>query len=310
MPKHSHFTRLALVALSLAATAALTACGYSSVESALEPDRFLSVGDGYSDIGQGPNGARPSINDGSLLWTEQLASMYGKTITPANAGGLSWAQAYARVTQPDASGHNAPSITTQVDRLLTHTRLNANDVVLVSGGLPDIYAEVTAAGGIVTDATRANVRQAGTELGKQVRRLVDSGAKYVAVTGTYNVGKTPWALSLGDATAGAIAGLSSSFNDALLIEINDLWQSVLFRDSALIYNLVANEPDDFGIEDQTLAVCTVPSAYDCNRSTLLPGANPDNYMWADSLHLTPRMSNIFGDNGYTESMGSQLEDRW
>ena len=117
----STLQRRALLALSLAAAAALTACGSSSVESALEPDRFLVVGDGFSDIGQGPNGTAPTVNDGSRLWTQELANYYNKTITSANAGGYSYAQAYARVSQADITGHNATSITDQVTKLLAES---------------------------------------------------------------------------------------------------------------------------------------------------------------------------------------------
>lgn len=195
--------------MSLAAAAALTACGSSSVESALEPDRFLVVGDGFSDIGQGPNGTAPTVNDGSRLWTQELSpNYYNKTITSANAGGYSYAQAYARVSQADITGHNATSITDQVTKLLAATSIGANDVVLMSAGLFDVYAEVEAAGGVITDTTRANVSAAGTAYGKQVRRLLDAGATHVAMTGVYNVGNSPWARAFGDDTAGEITKLA------------------------------------------------------------------------------------------------------
>jgi phospholipase/lecithinase/hemolysin len=283
------------------------------VESALEPERFLSVGDGYSDIGQGPNGTRPTVNDGSLNWTQQIAADYGKTLTAANAGGLSWAQAYSRVTQPDTTGHDAPSITEQVTSLLATTSFGAKDVILLSGGMSDVYAEVEASGGTVTDAVRTNVTQAGTEYGQQVHRLVNAGAQYVVVTGVYNMGKTPWGLSRGEDVSKQIEDLSRRFNDAALIEINSLASTnkVLFRDSAVIYNILANDEDDtFGIDNRDTPVCTVADAYDCTTSTLIPGAEYDKYLWADSLHLTPRMNRVFGDRSFSDGMGSQLENRW
>ena len=58
-----------------------------------------------------------------------------------------------------------------------------------------------AAGGVITDTTRANVKAAGTAYGKQVRRLLDAGAAHVAMTGVYNLGNSPWAKSYGDAVA-------------------------------------------------------------------------------------------------------------
>ena len=302
--------RRALLALSLATAAALTACGSSSVESALQPERFLVVGDGFSDIGQGATGTAPTVNDGSRLWTQELANYYGKTVTSANAGGLSWAQAYARVSQADITGHNATSITDQITKLLAATTIGANDVVLMSGGLSDVYAEVEAAGGVITDATRANITAAGTAYGKQVRRLVDAGATHVAMTGVYNLGNSPWGKAYGDATADEIRKLAVRFNDAALIEVNDLWQKVLFRDSALMYNVVYNDPETYALDNKVNAVCTVPDVYNCTTSTLIAGADYQKYLWADGIHMTPRIIRMFGSRDYSEAIASQLEDRW
>lgn len=311
---YSSVTRRALVALTLAASAALTACGSSSVESALKPERFLSVGDGYSDMGQGPNGRRPTVNDDSPNWAQQIAADYGKTLTAANAGGLGWGQAHARINQPDTvSGYNAPSISDQITSLLATTSFGARDVIIMSGGMSDVYAEVVAAGGVITDATRANVTQAGTQYGRLVRRLVDAGAQYVVVTGVYNMGKTPWGLSHGNEVSKQIEDLSLRFNDAALIEINSLatTNKVLWRDSAVIYNVLANDDnDDFGLEKRDAPACTVPDAYDCTPETIVAGANYNNYLWADSLNLTPRMNRVFGDRSFGDGMGSQLENRW
>lgn len=306
----STLQRRALLAMSLAAAAALTACGSSSVESALQPERFLVVGDGFSDIGQGPGGAAPTVNDGSRLWTQELASNYGKTIAPASAGGLSWAQAYARVNQADVSGHNAPSIADQITQLLATTTLGANDVVLMSAGLSDVVAEVEAAGGVITDTTRANVKAAGTAYGKQVRRLLDAGAAHVAMTGVYNLGNSPWAKSYGDAVAQDITRLTVNFNDAALIEVTELWQKVLWRDSALMYNVVSNNPGTYALDNSDTAVCTVADAYGCTTSTLLAGADYQRYLWADGIHMTPRINRMFGSRDYSESMATQLKNRW
>ena len=306
----STLQRRALLALSLAAAAALTACGSSSVESALEPDRFLVVGDGFSDIGQGPNGTAPTVNDGSRLWTQELANYYNKTITSANAGGYSYAQAYARVSQADITGHNATSITDQVTKLLAATKIGTSDVVLMSGGMADVVAEVEAAGGVITDTTRANVKAAGTAYGKQVRRLLDAGAMHVAMTGVYNLGNSPWAKAYGDEVATQITKLAVTFNDATLIEVNELWQKVLWRDSALMYNVVYNDPETYALTDKSTAVCTVPDVYNCTTSTLVAGADSQKYLWADGIHMTPRIIRMFGSRDYSESLASQLKERW
>ena len=87
--------RTALVA-ACASAALLAACGSSTTESAITPDRFIAFGDGFSDVGQ--KGSRYTVNNGSVNnWTLQLASHYQKTLTPVSSGGLSYAQGNARI---------------------------------------------------------------------------------------------------------------------------------------------------------------------------------------------------------------------
>ena len=59
----SPWIRRAAGVLLVAATALLAACGSGSVVSDLVPQRFITVGDGFADVGQ--NGYRYTINDGS-----------------------------------------------------------------------------------------------------------------------------------------------------------------------------------------------------------------------------------------------------
>ncbi len=94
----ANWMRRVALALCAGATAmVLAACGSSSVSSALTPSRFIVFGDALSDVGQN-GGKRYTVNDGSVNnWTLQLASRYGKTITPSSAGGLSYATGNARV---------------------------------------------------------------------------------------------------------------------------------------------------------------------------------------------------------------------
>ena len=89
------------------AAVALAGCGSGSVVSAIKPKRFYVVGDGFSDVGQ--TGAVATVNDGSLIWIQQLAARYDLTVAPAASGGTGYAQVYARIDSPDTtSGTNVP----------------------------------------------------------------------------------------------------------------------------------------------------------------------------------------------------------
>ena len=110
-----------------ALVALLAACGSGSVVSDLTPKRFITVGDGFMDVGQA--GYRYTVNDGSNIWVQDLAAHYQQTITSANSGGWGYAQGGARVAAADAGG--APSVTAQIDAVLARTTFNANDDVVV-----------------------------------------------------------------------------------------------------------------------------------------------------------------------------------
>ena len=289
-----------------AAVAMLAACGSGSVVSDLTPQRIITVGDGFTDVGQ--NGYRFSVNDGSNIWVQSFAANYGLTVTPANAGGKGYAQGGARVAAADTtSGTNAPSVTQQIDAMLASTTLSAtDDVVIVGGGIEDIVDAVAANG--ISDAATAAVKAAGTALGEQIIRLVDAGAKHVLVTGVYNLGDTPWARKLGQQDA--ITALSVAFNSATELKIVDLGENVLFIDPALLHNLMSSKPGNYSFDNDTDAACTTPDATTCTASTIVSGADYNRWMYADDLYFTPEASRRFGTNSYSEGIYYQFNARW
>lgn len=300
--------RKTLLALAGAgASGLLAACGSGSTVSDLNVKRFFTVGDGFLDVGQ--NGHQFTINDGTRNWVQQLASHYNLTVTAAAAGGTGYAQGHARVKAADtSSGTNAPSVEAQLTSLLANigTFKRGEDVLVISAGIADVVAAVTAHG--ISDAATNAVKTAGTDLADQVRRAVGAGARHVLVAGLYYLGYTPWSRGLDK--VGAINALSQAFNTALQVGINDLGHAVLFVDTALLYNLIVDKPVDYTFDNVTEAVCTTPDASTCTASTLVSGANPERYLWADNLYLTPKAHRIFGDAGYAETAYSRFSSRW
>ncbi|WP_028604510.1 SGNH/GDSL hydrolase family protein [Ottowia thiooxydans] len=287
------------------AAAALSACGSGSVASAITPKRFLSVGDGFSDVGQ--NGYRFTVNDGTLLWTQQLASYYSLPLTAASAGGFSYAQGHAMVATADTiSGTNAPSVSVQIDSLLARTAMASDDIAIVTGGIADIVNAVNATG--ISAATTQTVKAAGVAQAAQVRRLVAAGATHVVVAGVYNLGMSPWAL--GQNLATGVQDLSVAFNDQLLIGIADLGATVLYLDPALFYNLIAGKPTNYPFDDVTRAVCTTADATTCNATTILAGADFNRYVFADNLYFTPAAQRLFVNESFLENAYTRLKLRW
>lgn len=301
----SLWIRRATLALACAGAALLAACGDGSVVSDLSPKRFLSVGDGFTDVGQ-QGGTVYTINDGTQTWTQQLAGYYGVALTPASAGGWGYSQGYARVDSVDTSGHNAPSVKQQVDTLLARTAMQSDDVMMINGGIADIVAAVNATG--ISTASTDAVKAAGKALADQTRRLVQAGAKHVVVTGVYHLGNTPWARAMDQ--QGAINNLSIAFNDALLVNIEDLGANVLYFDSALFFNLIFNKPGDYATTNVDNPVCTTPDVTTCTPSTLVAGANPDQWMFADSVYMAPVTLRKFSNENYLENIYSKFKKRW
>ncbi len=304
--------RRTAVLAACASAALLSACGSSTVESAISPKRFYAFGDSVSDLGQ--TGTRYTVNDGSNnIWTQQLASRYGITLTTVAAGGTSYATANARITaKPDAVGNSAtPTVTEQVSAYLASNTPASSDVLVISGGTADIVADFARVrtGAITSAQLVANARQAGTDLATQVRRLVTAGARYVVSAGTYDLGRSP--LAIGTGQASLLSEASTAFNSAYLVAIADLGANVLAVDAAFYFNLLTGLPGNYSLNDGVTQVCTsvdpgvgigtgtgqVNSGL-CTPSTIKPGLDYSRYVFADNVYFTPRAQQLFGDYAY------------
>ncbi len=315
----ANWLRRTFVAAACASAALLAACGSSSTESALSPERLITFGDGFADVGQ--KGTRYTINDGSVNnWTLQVASRYGQTLAPASTGGLSYAQGNARVVAtPDAAGDaGTPTVARQIDQFLAGHQLGENDLVLLSAGVSDILSGMAAvrAGSQTGDEYVAAARQAGEDLAAQVRRLVTAGARHVMLTGTYDLGRSPWAKALDQRDL--ISRASTAFNQGLLVNIEDLGKNVLYIDAAYYVNVFEATPGSYGFDNGDTPACTsvdpgpgigigpgeVNSAL-CTSATLLPGIDANRYVFADKVYLAPAAQRQFGDYAY-----DRLRTRW
>ncbi|WP_440108385.1 SGNH/GDSL hydrolase family protein [Acidovorax sp. BL-A-41-H1] len=315
----ANWMRRTVVVAACASAALLAACGSSTTESAISPQRFIAFGDAVSDVGQ--KGSRYTVNDGSVNnWTLQVAANYGKSLAAASAGGLSYAVGNARVNaKPDAAGNTTtPTVAEQISTYLASGTFAGNEVVFITGGVSDVIAGMAAVNaGTQTEAQMAAAaRKAGEDLAAQVRRLVNAGAKYVVVTGTYDLGKTPWAKAI--QRESLLSTASSRFNEGLLVDIVDLGANVLYVDLAYYVNLYTSTPGNFGFSNATTAVCTSVDAGPgigigagqvnsslCNTSTLLPNANATSYVFADNVYLTPSAHRQFATYAY-----DRLRARW
>lgn len=336
---NTNWSRRILLAWACAGAALLSACGSSTIESALTPARFISFGDGLSYLGDASGAGRLTVNDvvpytTNNIWTEQVALSYGLKIKSSAAGGTSYAQAHARVTNATgANGAAVPSIKSQIDSFLAVDKFGANDVVLINGGVSDIVAETEAfrKGTITNEQLLTNVDQAGKDLAAQVRRVVSAGAKYVLVLGVYGLGKSPYAT---DVTQTALLdklsyvsetdkGRPRSFNEALLISMVDLGNNVLFADLAYQMNVITASPTSYlgASGTSTGYACVAPAAADagngigtgtnqvnsalCTTTTVAATPDYNSFAFADRIYPGPAVHRLIGDFA-----ASKLRSRW
>lgn len=315
----SHWMRRALLALASASALLVAACGSGTIESQLQPSRIVAFGDGFGDVGQA--GSRYTVNDGSVnVWSQQVAASFGLTLTPVASGGTSYARGNARIdSKPDAAGSSATAtVKEQIDQFLAGNSIGTNDLLIINAGIADIVAEAAkvSSGTQTSDQMVANVKQAGRDLGGQVRRLVQAGAAHVVVVGPYNLGKSPWATAT--AQTSLLSDASGKFNDQLLLSIVDLGASALYVDAALLFNLMVASPPSYDLTNATDLVCTsvdpgpgigtgagqVNSAL-CTAGTLAAGADYTHYLFADRIYPTPQGHRKFGDYAY-----ERIRSRW
>lgn len=288
------------LALALGASTWLSACGSGDIVSALIPTRFISFGDGLSDLGQGLSGKRYTVNDGTLnTWVDRLASGYGKTLTAQKDGGLAFAQGHA-VTEALPR-----TLEAQIDAFLASNTLGASDVVLINLPMADVLTPMAAvkAGTLTQAAALTQIAASGLGHANQIKRLIAAGAKYILVLGVYDLGVSPWAIA--QSQVAAFSEASIKLNDSFKVEAVSLGTNLLFVDAAFLVNRNVLTPTSYGFVNNNTAVCSTASSLDCTSSTLLAGATASQYIFADNIHLTPACNQQLGDYAYT-----QLKGRW
>lgn len=287
--------RQVLGALSATGVASmLAACGDSSTFEPLVPTRFVSFGDGWSDLGQ--TGSRYTVNDSSVnIWVQQLAASYSKTITAQASGGLGYAQGGSRVNT------GANSMADQITSFLGSNTIGASDVLVLDAGVSEIIALASAlTGTALNTATDA----AGKALAVQARRLTAAGCKHLVVANAMDVGKTPYALTP-NRTA-ELSAATRAFNDALKIALADVTNSMLLIDNEAFVNLVYNSPSSYlgtGALNSPAACTPAVNTNTCNAASAV--SNYNSYLFADDRHPTPAAHRSIGDNA-----ASKVKARW
>ncbi|HEX5784230.1 MAG TPA: SGNH/GDSL hydrolase family protein [Burkholderiaceae bacterium] len=285
--------------LALGTASLLAACGSGDVVSAINPSRFIAFGDGLSDVGQA--GSRYTVNDGTInIWAEHVASRYGKTLSAQSKGGLGFAQGHGPTEALPRT------LAAQIDAFLASNTFQTDDVVLINLPMADVLAPVAAvkAGTLTETAALAQVDTHGNARADDMKRLIAAGAKHIVVCGVYDLSRSPFAAQQDQKGLFSLASLR--LNDAFKLAAVNLGANLLFVDAAFLVNRNADDKTGpaFGFANRTTALCTTPTAFSCNDSTLA-STSKASYLFADNLHLTPNGHLQLGDYAYL-----QLHSRW
>lgn len=229
------------------------------------------------------------------VWSEIIAQYYGGNANPSNAGGGIYAQGGARVAAASTStppGGAQRPVTTQIGEYLASAGGAAN---------PNGLYAIWAGGNDLLQAGAAGVASAN-DVAAQSARLRAAGARYIMVFGLPNLGLTPGAQAGGAAGIALQTQASAGFNITLFNALAATGQRVIPVDVFTMLNEVAANPSAFGFTNISGVACGPFPPFSaggnsqfCTGSTLVPGATPTNYLFADGIHPTTGAHAIVAD---------------
>ena len=311
MPFTPSLLRARLAVLSCAAALGLAACGGGEQVSEFRPTRVIAFGDEASlivDLNADANGRKYTVNsttsatDTTLdcrqnpLWVQQVAGRYGFVFPQCNYGATAVANPTARIRA--AAGARSADLTTQIDAQLAESAIGQGDLATVLIGVNDVVAAYAAYPARSEAEITQTVRDAGIEAARQVNRLAAADARVLVAT-IVDVGVTPFArferaANTDTDRAALLTRLTNAFNSGLRGElVNDGRRVGLILLDEFV-SVTAKFPGLNGIANAADTACNLtlstqvpPSALDCTALTLVSGASPISWLWADRLRLSP-----------------------
>lgn len=320
-------------ALALGVAASLLAMGATAAQAETYSfSRIFTLGDSLTDGGtysnaiKAGNPAAPNIlyrwlgnaSDGSSrTYAEVLAARLGLTLTPdsinpVSNGGNNYAEGGSRVSKQPGNG-NSPAqlittipVSTQVDRLLAdQPKLNSRDLIVLWAGANDVLIQtnLVSAGAATTTQAGTAVATEAVILGAQVDRLKAAGASNIVVMLLPDIGAgTPLGQLLKNAGTGGnvlLSSLVSAFNTTAKSQLAP--KGVFLIDTGKILSDITIDPARYGFNANTLGAtaCGVNPAPTgvadfYNSSLTCVTTNPNNFLFADSVHPSARTHQIFG----------------
>ena len=213
-----------------------------------------------------------------------MASLYGFVFAECNPTNVATPQARMLAT----AGAKVADIKVQIDAQTAAGGFADGDLATMLAGTNDIVELYQQFPGRSEEDLANELRNRGQRLAQEVNRLVDFGVK-VIVSSVPDVGVTPYAvkqrLEFGDTDRAALLSrLTAAFNEQLGVNIVLDGRFVALVQGDLRSQAMVRSPSFFGLANVTQGACNdsvvVPF---CDTSTLVTGAAPGTWMWADDL---------------------------
>lgn len=306
----AHALRRFGIAVALGSAVLLASCGGGDPVEAFVPRRVLAFGDENSVITSdarkytinalATDATTSTINcAANPLWVQRLASAFGLVFPDCNPDGVSDPASLIYA----ANGATVADLALQIDQHLAADSFSSKDLVTLFVGQNDVLAAYLQYDGTNSAALLSAVYQAGQALAAQAVRVANAGGK-VLVLGIPDVSLTPFALAE-NAAAGdtsrttLLLALDMKFNEGLRLGLigQSGSQIALMLPDELIQRMVTY-PGSYGSMTNVIAAACdaalAPSVLQCTTETLVSGATASNYLWADSLHLSPNGHTYLG----------------
>lgn len=305
----SEVRRAAFACGALAVAMLAASCGGGAATNNFNATRIIAFGDETSVIvdtrGDG-NGSKYSVNAVDIngtpdcrsnpIWIQTVVNIYaGLVFAPCNPGPTLVTNPSSRIRA--TFGAQAADLSAQIDAQIAESGFVPGDLVTVLVGANDVLNQYAQYPAVSETQLTANVTAAGIEVGQQVNRLADLGAKVIIST-IPDVGFSPYAITERAAHIDTdrqqlIIRLTKSFNDSLRATlVNDGRRIGLVLMDELV-EAVAKFVGLNGFTNSTTGVCDLsqsafvpPSILDCTNLTLIAGGSPTAYLWADDRHLS------------------------
>ena len=299
-------------------------------------DSFYFLGDSLSDTGNFFNLTNGLIPNAPLyepgrfsngnIWVDNLAEEFDLNISPfteidPNNNGVNFAigGATSGATNLDPT---APGLTQQIDALefliqnQSSEEVVDDDLFFLWIGANDYFSFIeddpTTPDIIETNfpdtpqQTQAALDEVNTNIFQGIEDIIDLGGENIFVFNLPDLAKTPLGLSLESEDQEKLSELTAIHNDLLretVEEFEGSYSDVNFTyiDISKLFNDILENPGEFGFTNVTDGY-TKTDLYTgiLDPTPTNPGADPDSYLFWDSVHPTTALHGVIAD--YVETM--------